>query len=330
MMRSSDGVLYLLVLSLFWAFQAMGQPQSLQRSDSSAPISDADIQNLRYRVLAAMDIFACQPGSAQAHKQQAEQALSEFSAIQKDSEAFQAVTAHLGLQNRPALDLDEKMLIYCDYKRLQAIHLVASGNQFKVTMSGDQSDTPQSSASGTYINRDGQLQRRFVDVAAHGESGPLGNLPPQPSSRPPRESVPFVKPVEQPELRYRLLDRFGAFLCPDDSGPAYNPLEKRKWMLESFSGVQKDNPTFRLIAQHLKLNGVAEFTPEQKIDAYHEYIKLTHIRLEPLLEKFEFSLCGPDTESHRPGVGAMTSGLIDPQGKVTVLQKQPCALVCPL
>jgi len=103
----------------------------------------------------------------------------------------------------------------------------------------------------------------------------------------------------------------------------------RQRILEAFSSIRAQ-PVYPLIAQHLHLENAQEVSEEQKIAAYHEYLKLTFIRLEPLAEKLEFSLRGPDRERKRPGVGLMTTGMISPRGEITVLKTEPCALVCPL
>lgn len=319
--------LRLLVLTFLWILLGIGQQNTLSaQNPAPTALSDAELQQLCYKVLMSLDLFACKPASAQVRKEEAEHALSEFPKIQNDTTAFQAIVAHLGLQRTSTLGPDEKLLIYCDYKTLQSIHLSPSGNRFKVTIDGQQ---PDNSASGMYIDREGNLDYVTVGLSTPVLSPPLRDISQQPNWKPRPEPPINIEPLEHPQIRYRLLDRFGVFLCPDDSGPAHNSLERRQRILETFPEIEKDQSTFRLILQHLKLEGLTEFTNEQKITVYHEYKKLANIRLDLLVRKFEFSLHSSDKGTQKHAMGFTATGLIDSTGEITVLKKQPYSLGCP-
>lgn len=316
-----------LALSLLYSLLSGGQQGPSGHDNSPASISDAGRQKLRYQVLATLDVFACKPASATARRQEAERAINEFAGIRNDVEAFQAIISHLGLQNDSTLGPDEKRLIACDYKKLQAIHLSPSGNRFKVTIEGEQQSNSLSSGSGMYINRDGNIEHIFVETSGPKVSPPLRDIPSQPGWKPAPEPLIRIEPLDHPEMRYRLLDHYGAFLCADDSGPAHSPMEGRRRIIATFPEIRKDGPAFRLIAQHLKLEGPGGVSDEQKIAVYHEYLKLRNIRLEKLVRKFEFSLRAPDNQAR--GAGFMATGLIDSAGEITLLKRQPYPLTCP-
>ncbi|HEV2728454.1 MAG TPA: Hint domain-containing protein [Terriglobales bacterium] len=149
-----------------------------------------------------------------------------------------------------------------------------------------------------------------------------------PSSEPPRQtdSIPQSSPririekVTAPELRYRLLEEFGRVrLC--ECGPRCRGDETQR-EIETFPEIQKDASTFRAIAAHLDLGGTKIVSDEQKLAIYREYAQLRSVNLELLVTKYKFITVGN---------AFRTRGLIDPQGQITILNREPKSIgSCPV
>ncbi len=137
--------------------------------------------------------------------------------------------------------------------------------------------------------------------------------------------------VLAPELRYRLLEQFGDLLFCD---PDFYPIslgDERERALQAFPDIQKDIETFRAITKHVGLERIAEFSDDQKLLVYREYKKLRAIPLESLGEKYKFTIL---VAGNQPGFerksGFRIDGLIDRQGHITVVRKEPGVLNCPI
>jgi hypothetical protein len=90
----------------------------------------------------------------------------------------------------------------------------------------------------------------------------------------------------------------------------------------AFPQIRRQEDAFRDIVQHLGLGVVREFSAEQKLSVYREYKKL---------------LCGMSLEAQGPnhkfklasGTGSEVEGTINPKGKITVVDEEPFAVICP-
>ena len=128
--------------------------------------------------------------------------------------------------------------------------------------------------------------------------------------------------VSAPKLRYRLVDRFGpVYFCdPECIGPCLLDLEK-KHAEEAFPQIRKDSETLQAITERLKLEGISEFSAEQKLLIYREYKTLVcGLSFEADGKKQKFKI--------ESGNGLRVEGLIDLQGKITALEMGTSRLAC--
>ena len=147
--------------------------------------------------------------------------------------------------------------------------------------------------------------------------------------------------LDAPDLRYRILEHFGmprtrrgapqladrpeVWFCDPDMIPAPNSVREKENESKLFPEIEGDQETFRAIANHLGLAHTVAFSDEQKLLVYREFKKLRGaVRLESSDHQFRFSI----------GVYEKTGnfrveGLIDRDGKITVLKRQATFLGCP-
>ena len=167
-----------------------------------------------------------------------------------------------------------------------------------------------------------------MQPAVHDISPPLKEL--QASSSETSPAVPIEKLIA-PELRYRIVQEFGPiFFCDPDMHPVGH--DDRPRALTAFPEIQKDVDTFRAITKNYRLDTIAEFSDIDKVTVYREYKKLSAVHLEPLGEKYKFSIrvrndsSGPNNRNN----GFQVDGLIDQKKQITVLKREPTLLTCPL
>jgi hypothetical protein len=276
-----------------------------------------------------------EPVSPSARTDEIEQAVRQFPEIQKDNETFEAIIHHLGLQKIAAFGDAEKLLVYRDYEKLQAIHLEPRGERFKVTI--DRAGSPPSCTekvspcSDAFIDSQGQIMamgmmepvRHDIPPPPMEEIKPTPNLEGFPSLR--------IEKLLAPELRYRILQEFGAlFFCDPDRYPRGR--DEMPEAVKAFPEIQKDIDTFRAITKNYGLEKITELSDIQKLIVYTEYKKLSAIRLEALGEKYKFSIrarndsSGPNSRNN----GFAIDGLVDQKKQITVLKKEPTFLTCPM
>ena len=133
-----------------------------------------------------------------------------------------------------------------------------------------------------------------------------------------------VEQIVLPELRYQLIDKFGPvrFCDPECPSSCHFVLEQQR-AEEAFPQIRRQEEAFRMIMEHLGLGAVREFSGEQKLSVYREYKKL---------------LCGMDLATHgenhkfklASGKGFRVEGTISPKAEITVLEKKPFSVNCPL
>lgn len=144
-----------------------------------------------------------------------------------------------------------------------------------------------------------------------------------------------VFPLFHPELRYRLFDRFthSRFCDPYGVGPASAAAETRD-AVSVFHKIQEDRPTFTAITKHLGLAGKREFSTDDKLAIYLQYLKLRDtVRLLPENSSYTFELLRredkPQKPPLKPGWGLRVTGVITPWGKINVLRTEPAPVYCP-
>ncbi len=97
------------------------------------PSASFSPSELKYRLLAQFpNFFYCDPDFYPiARADELSLALQRFPAVQADREAFQAILAHLNLTGATSFADDQKLRIYQEYKRLNAIHLQLAGDKYQ-------------------------------------------------------------------------------------------------------------------------------------------------------------------------------------------------------
>jgi len=156
-------------------------------------------------------------------------------------------------------------------------------------------------------------------------------------SKPPSESAeePFeaIEKMTHPELRYRLIDRFGSpWYCDPDSYPVARGPREEASAIRNFPAIQQDVPAFRLIAKHLNLPQQGGFTTQEKLFVYREFKKVQRaIQLDPDDANFKFALSVPQKHagSYR-AKGFRITGRLDSHGEFIETQRTPTILACPL
>ena len=97
------------------------------------PSASLSPTELKYRLLDQFpNFFFCDPDFypiARADERQL--ALERFLLVQADQQTFQAILTHLGLSGTTSFTDDQKLLIYQEYKRLNALHLQVAGDRYQ-------------------------------------------------------------------------------------------------------------------------------------------------------------------------------------------------------
>ena len=164
-----------------------------------------------------------------------------------------------------------------------------------------------------------------------GVSPRLSDLKPQSESNayPPVT----VEKISFPQLRYRLIERFGPlWFCDPNIYPVGNFRQEQAQAIMAFRNIRGDAPAFREIAKHLDLEIAADFSEDQKLLVYREYKKLRGaISLEQEGDKFRFGVSVREIPRQPTRTnGFRITGLIDLQGQIKLLDKTPVFLGCPI
>jgi hypothetical protein len=167
-----------------------------------------------------------------------------------------------------------------------------------------------------------------IPPSGHDVSPPLRDLKAQ-RSEPPSSAVK-IEVISFPDLRYRLMERFGsAFFCDPDSYPVAR--SDREQAIRSFPDIIKDTPAFRAMAKHLGLDKVAEFSDDQKVLLYREYKRLWAVKLETQGDNVKFEVRVPKDSAKLASInGVKITGLADSHGAITISDRVPQVLTCPV
>jgi len=273
-------------------------------SARSTPVGEPDIATsirLKYAVFDSRgDFMPCGPAFFQNRESNVQAALNGFSVIQSNPAVHDSIARHLNL-NPAALDDDERVLIYCEYQKLQSIRLEPWRDKYRVinvTTDHPSGDSDSSSQGWTSVDTDGRVMSLSVQTLTPVTSGPLRDMPPAPPAVEPKITITRV---ELPRLRYQALDRFPN---PNSCAPLFENLRQE---IAAFPEIQNDAETFTEIKRHLKLTSVTDFSDAQKRLVYWEYHKLQSMPFDLLVSKYQFR-SGPYI------------GIIDPMGKISLLR----------
>ena len=121
-------------------------------------VSGVSITELKYRVLEEYpDFFFCDPDFYPiAREDEGVLALQKFPDLQADQEEFQAILAHNGLSGSTTFTDEQKLLIYKEHKKLNAINfqLVGENYQFQIQTG---SESQQGTAITATIDSNGSI-----------------------------------------------------------------------------------------------------------------------------------------------------------------------------
>jgi hypothetical protein len=138
-------------------------------------------------------------------------------------------------------------------------------------------------------------------------------------------AAPTAAPLPPTELKYKLIDRFGApFFCDPDLWPVPREPEldaAQRW----FAGADTAGEEFAALRVHLRLGDATSFSPEQQLLIYQEHKKLLAITLSPDKGGYTFNL--------RTGVlgaqGEAVQGTINVQGEIGITSQTGVMNDCP-
>jgi hypothetical protein len=266
---------------------------------------------LKYAVLESRgDVVPCAARFRQDRETEISTARQVFPEIQSNSQLLQLIAGHMNL-NPEALGDDERVLVYCEYQKLQEMRLVPWKDKYRVVkIAQDQSDESidQSQKGWTSVDLNGEVMSMSVQTAAPMATGvPLRDIKPLPPA-----PVPpiIVSKVEFPKVRYSVLDGL------QDVHYCQSRFEDIRREIDAFPQIQADQETFKEISAHLHLKPDMGFSDDQKLLAYREYFKLTAVTLDLLISKYQFKY------------GAYV-GLINQAGQIKIfrmLQHNNCPL----
>jgi hypothetical protein len=239
-------------------------------------------------------------------------ALQTFPEIQNNPQLLQLIAADMNL-NPEALGNDERVLIYCEYQKLQGMRLEPWKDRYRAINLAQ-----EKSAEST-----GQPQKGWTSVGLNGDVISLGVGPlvtPVVSSVPLRDIKPLppapippivISKIELPKLRYSVLDGLR------DVRYCASRFENIGREIDAFSQIQADQETFKEISAHLHLKPDAQLSDQQKLLVYREYEKLNTLAFDFLVSKYQF-------------MDRQYVGLINPAGQIKILKFLPHSNSCPL
>ena len=131
-----------------------------------------------------------------------------FPEIQSNSQLLQLIAGHMNL-NPEALGDDERVLVYCEYQKLQEMGLEPWGKKYRVIKiaQGQSAQSKDQSQKGwTSVDLNEYVMSMSVQTLVPTVSSvPFRDIKPQPPA-----PVPpiIVSKVEFPKVRYQVLDSF--------------------------------------------------------------------------------------------------------------------------
>ena len=145
------------------------------------------------------------------------------------------------------------------------------------------------------------------------------NQPPEPRER----IAPTMSPTE---LKYRVLELFpNPFACDPDEYPVAraNAADLAK---TRFHELQANPEEFQAILRHTGISGSSTFSDAQILLIDHEHKKLRAISFEPAGNNYQFQLQLRESKQE----GFLIKGVVDNDGAVTVQEREPSVITCPV
>jgi hypothetical protein len=114
-------------------FSPTNPASSLTSAPSSTFSSALAPTELKYRLIVQFgEPFFCDPDTYPvARKLTEEEFQRRFAEIQKDAQAYQTILVHLGLAGQAVLPPEQERLVYAEYKKLNAVSLEPSGDEYQ-------------------------------------------------------------------------------------------------------------------------------------------------------------------------------------------------------
>jgi hypothetical protein len=298
-------VLVLGSCSLFSAAQP--QPVSLGAPDLPTSI------RLKYAVLESRgDVVPCGAIFRQDREREISTARQVFPEIQSNSQLLQLIAGDMNL-NPEALGDDERVLIYCEYQKLQGIRLEPWKDKYRViNIAQEQSESTDHSQKGwTSVNLYGEVMSMSVQTIPGMVSPvPLRDIKPLP----PAPIPPIViSKIELPKLKYSVLDSLREHYC----GPLIESAVENQREIDAFSQIQADQETFEEISALLHLKPGVQLSDQQKLLVFREYEKLHTLTFDLLVSKYQF-------------MDRQYVGLINQAGQIKILKFLDHNNSCPL
>jgi hypothetical protein len=142
----------------------------------------------------------------------------------------------------------------------------------------------------------------------------------------PTSASPRSSSLSLTELKYKVLEQFpDFFFCDPDFYPVAR-MDEPELARQRFPELQENQEEFQAILSHLDLNGAVGFSDEQKLLVYREHKKLAALLLEPVGDQYRFQLQVAKGE----GQGTLVVGLIDANGTITIQDRRPAIVQCPI
>jgi hypothetical protein len=316
MMKSVKLVQYLRVVAcavLVLGFCSLSSAAQTQPATLGAPDLPTSVR-LKYAVLESHgDVVPCGAAFRQDREAEIAAALQNFSEIQSNPQFLQLIAVDMNL-NPEALGDDERVLVYCEYQKLQGMRLEPWKDRYRVINLAQEKSaesTGQPQKGWTSVGLNGDVISMSVQTAAPMESGvPLRDIKPVP----PAPVPPIViSKIELPKLRYSVLDGLRERYC----GPRIESAVENQREIDAFSQIQADQETFKEISAHLHLKPDTQPSNQQKLLVYREYEKLHTLTFDFLVSKYQF-------------MDRQYVGLISHAGKIKILKFLPHNKSCPL
>jgi hypothetical protein len=145
---------------------------------------------------------------------------------------------------------------------------------------------------------------------------------PPPVATPTPSPTPSPAPggLTQAQLKYKIVDRFGALSFCD---PDFYPVARRDEQAaadERFPELQRDAPTFSAILSRLGIASSATYTSAQRLAIYQQWKMLNALRLEPQGAAFHFAAIFGASDGKQ---GSRVDATVDPFGQIAVASQTP-------
>jgi hypothetical protein len=306
-----------------------GQADNSNRRESNS-VPESVALRVKFQYLDAFGgSLPCVSLAAEEREQEIQRSRADFANITGNNKTYRAILEHFGLQARESLNDDKKLIVYCVFKKLASIEVARKGSVYRLRKihEGAPKEAQDEGSSG-YIEVDDEGRVVVMGVgknAGFGTSVPLRDLPTitqtkdEPDGSAQQEAAPVSRKLSFPRLRYKLLQNFQVAFC--------YPI-RPALLSQALEVIRQDKETYGAIMQQLGLTGNRTLSLEEQRAVYQEYLRLSAIELELLITKHEFALRISNIVGE-PGSGKRIFGIVDDEGRYSVLNTVPVSLSCP-